>query len=327
MCCLTFIELRVALFPVELANEGLFRFLFLIVVVIAFSYIVVWGQTRSLMKAHRLLREKEDALDEVARQREELARKNKNITDSLIYAKKIQEALIPSPTFFGKHFSESFILFKPRDIVSGDFYYISEKRGRIFIVVADCTGHGVPGALMSMIGLQTIDRIISMGDILHPSSVLDRLNMEIESAFHREDDYSQAIKDGMDIAICCIDRKAARVEYAGAFLPLYIIRDGKLMEFRGDKFIIGRRISGQIYTNHELVLEDGDIFYMMSDGYADQFGGIEDKKFMNRRLRYLLVTIHKYSMGDQMEILADNFVQWKGNNDQVDDIMVIGFRP
>lgn len=323
----TFTYLVIATLINDLADKDVFRYIFLSVAVIAFVYVVVWGQTRSLISAHKLLREKEDALKEIARQREELVYKNKNITDSLKYAKKIQEAFIPSPFSLSRHFPDSFVLFKPRDIVSGDFYYICEKQGRIYVVVADCTGHGVPGALMSMIGLQTIDRIIHMDGINSPASVLDLVNIEIESAFHREDDNSRSIKDGMEIGICCIDNKQRKVEYAGSFLPLYVMREGKLMEFRGDKFIIGRRIVGQLYTNHILSLEDGDVFYMLSDGYADQFGGPENKKFMNRRLRYLLLTIHRYSFSDQHEILNDNIMRWMGNNDQVDDIMIVGFRP
>jgi serine phosphatase RsbU (regulator of sigma subunit) len=309
-------------------SEGeMFRYLFLSVAVLVFGYVVVWGQTRSLYKANRLLREKEEALVQIREQREELAYKNKNITDSLIYAKKIQEALIPSPVYFAKYLKESFILFKPRDIVSGDFYYIIEKDESIYIIVADCTGHGVPGALMSMIGMQTIDRIINGKDSISPSLILDRLNIEVEATFHREDEYSRTIKDGMDISICSIHKSQGIIEFAGSFLPLYLIREGKLTEYKGDKQFIGSKADGKSYTNHEIILEQGDVFYMMSDGYADQFGGADNKKFMNRRLRYLLVTIHNYSLRDQGEILEENINTWMGSNQQIDDIMVIGFRP
>lgn len=310
----------------DLADGGAFRYIFLTSVVIAFGYIVVWGQTRSLYKANRLLREKESALDEVARAREELEFKNKNITDSLLYAKKIQEALIPSESFFRRHFRESFIFFRPRDIVSGDFYYVCEKNNRTYVVVADCTGHGVPGALMSMIGLRMIDLIIQGGD-RNPAEILDLLNAEVDSAFHREDGFSQSIKDGMDIAICRVDKPAGKVEFAGSFLPLYIIRDGKLTEIKGDKFFIGRIVGGQSFTNHTADLAEGDTFYMLSDGYSDQFGGTDNKKFMNRRLRYLLVTIHRYTLADQRDILEDNITTWQGTNQQIDDMLVIGFRP
>jgi len=319
---------QVIILPIisDLDGSGVFRYIFLSAVSVAFGYVVVWGQTRSLYRAHRLLKEKDAALSEVARHREELEYFNKNITDSLLYAKKIQEALIPSEEFFRRHFSDSFIFFQPRDIVSGDFYYVCEKNNRTYVVVADCTGHGVPGALMSMIGLRMIDAIIEK-DNPSPVVVLDNLNAEIEAAFHREDGFSQSIKDGMDIAICMIDKHARQVEFAGSFLPLYFVRDGKLNEIRGDKIIIGRRIDGQSFTNHNTSLEEGDIFYMLSDGYSDQFGGLDNKKFMNRRLRYLLLTIHRYSHSDQRDILSENISAWMGTNRQIDDMLVIGFRP
>lgn len=305
----------------------IFRYLFYSVAVIAFVYFVIWGQTRSLHKARRLLNEKEDALRQIALQREELEFKNRNITDSLVYAKRIQEALIPSFSFFEKHFSESFILFMPRDIVSGDFYYIREIDGKTWVVLADCTGHGVPGALMSMIGLQTIDRVIQGGSFSEPSEILHKLNCEVVSIIHREDGYSHGIKDGMDIAVCCIDRKKRELSFAGAFLPLYLIRDGKLTETRGDKQFIGTCLAENCYTNHVIQMENGDTFYLLSDGYSDQFGGTENKKFMNRRVRYLLVNIHEYSMEVQREILEENFSTWKGSNQQIDDVLIIGFRP
>jgi serine phosphatase RsbU (regulator of sigma subunit) len=316
---------NIALF--EAGDGEIFRYLFYSVAVIAFVYIVVWGQTRSLYKANRLLKEKEDALRQIALQREELESKNRNITDSLVYAKKIQEALIPSQSFFEKHFRESFILFMPRDIVSGDFYYIREIKGKTWVVLADCTGHGVPGALMSMIGLQTIDRVVQSGEHSEPSEILNLLNREVDSVINREEGYSHGIKDGMDIAVCCIDRKNNKLGFSGAFLPLYMIRDGKLTETRGDKQFIGSRMTDSSYTNHVISMEDGDIYYLLSDGYSDQFGGPENKKFMNRRIRYLLVTIHNYKLSDQRDILEDNFNTWKGANHQIDDVLLIGFRP
>ncbi|MFO7574550.1 MAG: SpoIIE family protein phosphatase [Bacteroidales bacterium] len=310
------------------AGDGiLIRYLFYSVAVIAFVYFVIWGQTRSLYKANRLLREREEALKQIALQREELEYKNRNITDSIVYAKKIQEALIPSQSFFEKHFRESFILFMPRDIVSGDFYYIRESNGKTWVVLADCTGHGVPGALMSMIGLQTIDRVIQNEEHSEPSEILDLLNTEVDSIIHREEDYSHGIKDGMDIAVCCIDREKYELSFSGAFLPLYMIRGGKLTETKGDKQFIGSRMTDSSYTNHKIPMEEGDSYYLLSDGYSDQFGGAENKKFMNRRIRYFLVTIHEYPLKDQGDILEDNFNTWKGPNEQIDDVLMIGFRP
>jgi serine phosphatase RsbU (regulator of sigma subunit) len=312
---------------VMLADAGLFKYIFLSAVVLALGYVIVWGQTRSLVRAKRIIRERDEELRQLNFAREELAYKNKNVTDSIIYARKIQDSLIPSVTSFEKHFRESFVFFKPRDIVSGDFYFIREVGDRIYVVAADCTGHGVPGALMSMIGLQTLDRIIAEAITIQPGEILNTLSREIEITFSRDHDESYMVKDSMDIAVCVIDRRDRHLEFAGAFLPVYLLRDGNLLELKGDKFVIGRTTAGQSFTSQKMSLEEEDTIYLFTDGYVDQFGGTENKKFMNRRFRYLLVTIHKYSMADQKTILADNITTWMGSNDQVDDIMVLGFRP
>lgn len=309
------------------ADGGVFIYIFLSAVVLALGYVIVWGQTRSLIRASRLIKEKDEDLRQVAMQREELAYKNKNVTDSIIYARKIQDSLIPTVAFFEKHFRESFVLFKPRDIVSGDFYFIREKGERVYVVAADCTGHGVPGALMSMIGLQTLDRIIHEAIATQPGEILNILSREIETTFNRDHDDSYAVKDGMDISICVIDKSDRHLEFAGAFLPVYLLRDGNLTEVKGDKYVIGRSSADEIFTTHHIDLQDDDTLYLFTDGYVDQFGGSENKKFMNRRFRYLLLTIHKYSMADQRTILADNITTWMGSNEQVDDIMVLGFKP
>lgn len=310
-----------------LIDAGVFKYIFLSAVVLALGYIIVWGQTRSLIRAKSLIRKRDEELRQVSVQREELAYKNKNVTDSIIYARKIQDSLIPSVAFFEKHFCESFVLFKPRDIVSGDFYFVREKGDRVYVVAADCTGHGVPGALMSMIGLQTLDRIIQDAIATQPGDILNILSREIEKTFNRDKDESYAVKDGMDIAVCVIDKSDRHLEFAGAFLPAYLLRDGNLIELKGDKYVIGRTSADETFTTHHLALEADDTLYLFTDGYVDQFGGAENKKFMNRRFRYLLVTIHKYNMADQRTILIDNITTWMGSNEQIDDIMVLGFKP
>jgi serine phosphatase RsbU (regulator of sigma subunit) len=284
-------------------------------------------QTRILMKTRKLLKEKEQALGLIEVQKVELELKDKNITDSLIYAQRIQEALLPSELYFRKHFEDSFILFKPKDIVSGDFYWIGEKNEKVYVVAADCTGHGVPGALMSMIGLKLIEKTINEDNIEVPSQILAVLNKELEKTFSREKNIGTIIRDGMDIGLVVIDRERMKVEYAGAFLPLYHIRDGSLSEISADKIIIGMNPEGHPYNDHEIDLVDNDIFYIFSDGYVDQFGGMENKKFMYRRFRYLLTTIHNFPVNDQKSILEENIKTWMGQNEQVDDMMVIGFRP
>jgi serine phosphatase RsbU (regulator of sigma subunit) len=235
--------------------------------------------------------------------------------------------MLPSEIYFRKHVEDSFILFKPKNIVSGDFYWIGEKGEKIFVVAADCTGHGVPGALMSMIGLKLIEKTINEDNIETPSRILAVMNKGLEKTFSREKNIGTIIRDGMDIGICVIDRKRIKVEYAGAFFPLYLIRDGSLIEIAADKIIIGMNPEEQLYTDHEIDLLENDIFYIFSDGYVDQFGGSENKKFMYRRFRYLLLTIHLFPVNDQKAILEENIKTWMGINEQVDDMMVIGFRP
>jgi len=253
--------------------------------------------------------------------------RDKDMTDSLIYAQRIQEALLPSEDYFRDYFRDSFIFFRPKDIVSGDFYWIGEKGDKIFVVAADCTGHGVPGALMSVIGLDIIDKTINEENIEKPSRILAIMNKGLEKTFSREKNIGTIIRDGMDIGLCVIDRKQKRFEYAGAFFPLYLVRDDMLIEVKGDKYIIGMNPEGIEYTNHEVDLKEDDIIYIFSDGYVDQFGGQENKKFMYRRFRYLLLKIHSLPFEDQKAILEENITTWMSGNSQVDDIMVIGFKP
>lgn len=304
-----------------------YRFILYSAIVIAFVYWLVRSQTRKLIKTSKLLKEKEQAIQLIGKQKIELELRDKNMTDSLIYAQRIQEALLPSEVYFRKHFKDSFIFFKPKDIVSGDFYWIGEKGDKVFVVAADCTGHGVPGALMSMIGLEIIEKTINEDNIENPSQILAVLNKGLEKTFSRGKNIGTIIRDGMDIGLCVIDKKKRKLTYSGAFFPLYLIRNNSLTEIKGDKIIIGMNRENLPYSEHELDLLDEDILYIFSDGYIDQFGGTENKKFMYRRFRYLLLTIHGFPMDDQKSILDENIKTWIGRNEQIDDIMVIGFRP
>ncbi|MCX6333794.1 MAG: SpoIIE family protein phosphatase [Bacteroidia bacterium] len=296
----------------------------LLVVLVA---LVVISQTRNLNKTRKLLKEKEQALDQIEKQKFELETRDKNLTDSLIYAQRIQEALLPSEEYFRRYFNASFIFFKPKDIVSGDFYWIGEKKDKIFVVAADCTGHGVPGALMSMIGLEIIDKAINEDNIESPAVILDVMNRGLEKTFSREKNLGTIIRDGMDIGLCMIDRKKRKIVYSGAFFPLYLIRDNTLTEIKGDKIIIGMNPERLEYASHEIDLMEDDIVYIFSDGYVDQFGGDENKKFMYRRFRYLLTRIHTFAVEDQKSILEDNIKSWMAGNPQLDDMMVLGFKP
>jgi serine phosphatase RsbU (regulator of sigma subunit) len=309
------------------SNGSPFRFILYGAILFAFVYLLVMSQTRSLYKTRKLLKEKEQALGQIEEQKLELETRDKNLTDSLIYAQRIQEAMLPSEEYFHSHFSESFIFFKPKDIVSGDFYWIGEKGEKIFVVAADCTGHGVPGALMSMIGLKIIEKTINEDNIEKPSAILSVMNRGLEKTFSREKNIGTIIRDGMDIGLCVIDKNRKKIEYSGAFFPLYLFRENTLIEIKGDKLIIGMNPGNIEYTSTEMDLLDDDILYIFSDGYIDQFGGNENKKFMYRRFRYLLTTIHRFPLNDQKSILEENIKTWMGSNTQLDDMMIIGFKP
>ncbi|MFW6218681.1 MAG: ligand-binding sensor domain-containing protein [Bacteroidota bacterium] len=292
-------------------------------------FLVVQARTRNLRRSNRILREKELASIKIARQKEELILKNKNITDSINYAKRIQEALLPSEKAFAKILKDSFVLHKPKDIVSGDFYWINEVDNKIFLAAVDCTGHGVPGAFMSIIGFELFRRITNNLKISNPAEILKMINEDFEELFNDVDNIT--LRDGMDIAFSVIDKKERKLTYAGAFNPIYLIRENKIIEVKGERFSVGLDDQGPdnhpVFKNHEIEIQDDDVFYMFSDGYADQFGGPDGKKFKYRRFRHLLLSIHKLSMSEQKDYLNDTIEAWKGHLDQVDDILILGFRP
>jgi ligand-binding sensor domain-containing protein/serine phosphatase RsbU (regulator of sigma subunit) len=260
-------------------------------------------------------------------QKEELALKNKSITDSINYAKRIQTAMLPPYKLFKSIFPSSFILFMPKDIVSGDFYWINKLNDKIFIAAVDCTGHGVPGAFMSIIGFELFRKITNIEGLSRPSDILNRLNEDFHVIF--KDVENVVLRDGMDVAFCSFDKKDMILEFAGAFNPLYLIRDNKITEIKGDRFAIGldeTNFKDQTFKNHIIPIQKGDILYIFSDGFADQFGGPDGKKYKYRRFRHLLLTLHQLPMEKQHEILENNVIEWRGDQDQVDDILVIGIK-
>lgn len=310
----------------EFLRHPVLQFVY-ILVIIGLTILFVRYRTRSLRRTNQILREKEKIAEEVRRQRDQLAAAMKNLTDSIRYAQKIQQALLPSDYYFKRLLPASFILYLPKDIVSGDFYWVNEKKGKIFFTVADCTGHGVPGAFMSMIGFEILDKIINDQGIEKPAEILNILNQGISTTFSRGEENS-LLKDGMDLGFCALDRSGKMLEFAGAFHTLYLVRENNLEEFKGDRVSVGMgQEENQRFTNHRIPLQDGDKIYMFSDGYADQFGGPNGKKFMYRRFRHLLLSIHHLPLDQQRTIIYDTFVNWKGELEQVDDILVIGIEP
>ena len=296
----------------------------------------------ALLKMREDLRENERILEakvierteQVVRQKEEIETQNqeleilfKHVTDSIKYAKRIQEAILPPDSLVKRLLPNSFVLYKPKDIVSGDFYWIDEKEGKTMFAAVDCTGHGVPGAFMSIVGYNLLKHVVNNNNFTKPSLILDGLNDGVSETLHHGHEEAAA-KDGMDISLCTIDFKTLELQYAGAFNPLYIIRQGELMQTKADKFPIGFFLGEEKkkFTNHIIQLQKGDSVYIFSDGYADQFGGPGGKKFMAKHFRDLLIEVHNKPINSQKEILNSTIEQWRGQLDQVDDILVIGVK-
>jgi ligand-binding sensor domain-containing protein/serine phosphatase RsbU (regulator of sigma subunit) len=271
-------------------------------------------------KTHLLQQEKET----VEKIKVELETKNKDITDSINYAKRIQEALLPARKSILEKLPDSFIYYKPRDIVSGDFYWFGETQDHYIIAVVDCTGHGVPGAFMSLIGYTLLNQIVSETRLSLPSKILNRLNEKILQILHQEKG-NVSTNDGMDMAICRIDKKKSECVFAGALRPLYIVRNTSLEVLKGDSFSIGGHIHNEKhFTDHYLQLEKGDMLYLFSDGYADQFNARNNKKFTSRRFKDLLTYISGEDPQERERLIERNLEDWKGPSEQVDDILVIG---
>jgi len=294
----------------------------------------------ALLKMREDLRENERVLEakvierteEVVRQKEEIEIKNqelevlyKHVTDSIKYAKRIQEAILPPDSLVKKLLPQSFVLYKPKDIVSGDFYWVDQKNGKSMFAAVDCTGHGVPGAFMSIVGYNILKQSVANNSFDSPAQILDALNEGVSETLHHGHDATQA-KDGMDLSLCVIDYKKMELQYAGAYNPLYLVRDGKLIQTKADKFPIGLFLGEEKkkFTNHVIPLQKGDTIYIFSDGYADQFGGPSGKKFMASHFRDLLLDVCKHPIEKQKDLLNKTIEEWRGPLDQVDDILVIG---
>jgi serine phosphatase RsbU (regulator of sigma subunit) len=262
--------------------------------------------------------------DLAAAQRDQIAYQKKHITDSIMYAKRIQTALIPSLELFSDKL-EHFVLYKPLAIVSGDFYWVSSQGNLQVIISADCTGHGVPGAFMSMLGVTMLNEIVSGKHIMMPDQIIENLRSGIIKALKQvaEED---SIKDGMDIAVCVVDFDKNILWYAGANNPLYLVRGGELIHYRADKMPVAIHYRMEPFTLHRIDLQKGDAFYIFSDGYSDQFGGPKQKKFMSMQLKETLVSMAGKPMLQQGERLNEIFEEWRGDTPQVDDVTLIGVR-
>jgi serine phosphatase RsbU (regulator of sigma subunit) len=269
----------------------------------------------------------------LAAQKDQILEQSKDITDSIQYARRIQSAILPHDEVIKYLLPKHFILYKPRNVVSGDFYWLTHKRGEIIIVVADCTGHGVPGALMSMLGSTLLNDVINSIDTLKADLILNELRDHVILRLRQTGQASET-KDGMDIGICLLNKDTMKLQYAGAYNPLYMIRNGKLTEIKADRMPIGiSSKAGKPFKNNEIKVKKDDTFYLFSDGIIDQFGGESGKKFMSTKFQQLLLSIQDKIMYDQREILENELNEWMGltgkypqKYDQVDDIIVMGIK-
>lgn len=273
-------------------------------------------------KNHQLLERNE----EIAAQRDLVTEQHQSITESIQYAKKIQTALLPPEAYVNELIKENFILFKPRDIVSGDFYWIRQVKDYIFVVAADCTGHGVPGALMSMLGISFLNEIVLKNEVEQTNEVLNELRRKVKYSLRQTGKDGEA-KDGMDLALAAINIRTNILHFSGAYNPIYIARNKEIIQIKADKMPIGIHPNERpTFTNHEFELQPNDNLYLFSDGFSDQLGHRTGKKFMSKNFRELLQTICQGSMHQQKETLDDTIEDWKGDVEQTDDILVIGIR-
>lgn len=284
----------------------------------------------------------------IERQNDELAEKNKDITDSIRYAKRIQEAILPSRLTVEIHLPDSFIFYRPKDIVSGDFYWLRDSVDKVLFAVVDCTGHGVPGAFMSIVGQNGLNQAVDEYQLNQPGKILDHLNQVVALTLKQKETDNQ-VRDGMDIALCSLNRSNSILEFAGANNPLWVVSPEmpvvesdipmvtglsnadeslSLYSIKADKQPIGAYVDREpnSFTNHRIRLRSGDTFYLFSDGFADQFGGPKEKKFKHLPLKRLLLELHSKPMKEQHSVLNATFDDWKGDLEQLDDVCIIGVR-
>jgi two-component system, sensor histidine kinase LadS len=270
---------------------------------------------------------KRELESKVEERTQELSRRNKDITDSITYAKRLQEAILPQQHVVDTLLKEHFILYIPKAIVSGDFYWIHQKGNQVIFAAADCTGHGVPGGFMSILGHNILNLVVKEMDLSNPGEILTEINKKVNETLSPSNDFMEG-EYGMDIALVNFDRSKMEIQYAGAYNPLYIIRNGELLEKRADRVSIGKTSNNIVkdFTNHTIKVQKGDMIYIFSDGFADQFGGPGRRKFMLESFNKLLLEIHTLDVNEQKEKLRSVFYEWKGSNDQIDDILVMGVR-
>jgi serine phosphatase RsbU (regulator of sigma subunit) len=322
-------EQQLALQSAEISKQkqfenSLFIIIALIIVFAIVVFSVIYKGYRNKKKANELLSEKNV---EIENQKTIVEEKNKDITDSIHYAKRIQQSILPSEELRKTLLPESFILFKPKAIVSGDFFWVEKLSDKIFIAVVDCTGHGVPGAFMTFMAYSLLNEAVMEHGIASPAAILDEMRSTLKKMLRQKNE-TDALRDGMDISLCVFDPITNSLEYAGAYNPLWIIRHNELVEVQADKQPIGAFIDADMrpFRNHQMQLQQGDSIYLFTDGYADQFGGSKGKKFKYKSLLALFIKIHDLPVEEQKTILEDTINDWMKGLEQVDDICIFGMQ-
>lgn len=292
-----------------------------LVVLLLYAFIL-WRSNMARKRANKIIRNQKA---EVELQKDIVDEKNKEIIDSITYAKRLQEAILPPQRLVKEWLPQSFILYKPKDIVAGDFYWMESVDNWIYFAAADCTGHGVPGAMVSVVCSNALSKSLLEEGKTSPASILDRTRELVIERFGRSE---EEIKDGMDISLCALNWKTGEMQWAGANNPLWIIRNGsdEVEEIKADKQPIGKYGESKAFTNHILTLEKGDTIYVFSDGYPDQFGGARGKKYKSGKLKRYFLSIQEHDMGTQRQLLSDEFENWRGDIEQIDDVCIIGVK-
>lgn len=298
---------------------------FIIVVVSLFIFI---NSNRRKRKVNELLSEKNELIQE---QKAIVEEKNQSISDSISYAQRLQLAILPTTEEFNQYFPESFLFFRPKDVVSGDFYWFEAQGDTVFVAVADCTGHGVPGAMMSVVCSDALGRAINEFKLDQPNQILNKTRELVIQKFEKS---NENVSDGMDISLVAVDLKNQKLKFAGANNPLCLIRQNKenvqeplsLIEFKGDKQPIGRYAHLNSFTQHEVDIEKGDVLYLFSDGFADQFGGKDGKKFKYLPFKRALINLQSQPISEQGILLEKLFVEWMGELEQIDDVCIMGIK-
>lgn len=269
--------------------------------------------------------------DQIEKQHAIVTAQKHEITSSISYASRIQQAILPNADYLRQNTADSFILYKPRDIVSGDYYWFGKNGNKLIVAAADCTGHGVPGAFMSMLGISFMNKIINEQKTLEPNEILEKMRSNVIESLH-QGNYAGTTKDGMDMALCVINLETLEMTFAGAYNPAVLISNNEAIEIKADRMPVGLHIKMDQYTSESVQLKKGDCIYLFSDGYQDQMGGPDGRKFMRKNLRALLLEIHTKPFAEQQEILEKTIEEWRVNPtrpdnsiDQIDDIVIVGF--